>query len=245
MFTRVFFKWHFEERKKVHSTEHCSDITNDVLSLEYWFVSMLIKCTAKSRPHCFQKKPLKIVSKLGFLAPGLDKCTKFVQAWNLVKNGQVAVLYPWWYMHLWCHFLAELEHSRKNFLPSTPLWIFLLNWTFQGNISVSAGRFQTGQIKIVRVYLCSLWDYIVTFAKLLSFAGKSCDSNADSACQLQGLKSQIRPWFFSLLAKWERRRESCDKNSLAGKSRPGGGFMSRIHLAKVGVMKTKSDFVNL
>ena len=53
---------------------------------------MLIKCTAKSRPHCFQKKPLKIVSKLGFLAPGLDKWTKVVQTWILEKNGLVPVL---------------------------------------------------------------------------------------------------------------------------------------------------------
>ena len=137
---------------------------------------------------------------------------------------------------------------QEKILPSTPpfgfsCWIGPSKEIF--HISQCGKVSDWTNPKSSALYLCSLWDYIVTFAKLLSFAGKSCDSNADSACQLQGLKSQIRPWFFSLLAKWERRRESRDKNSLAGKSRPGGGFMSRIHLAKVGVMKTNSDFVNL
>ena len=39
-----------------------------------------------------ERKPLKIASKLGFLAPGLEKWTKVVQAWILVKNGRVTVL---------------------------------------------------------------------------------------------------------------------------------------------------------
>ena len=35
-----------------------------------------------------ERKPLKIASKLGFLAPGLEKWRKVVQARILVKNGR-------------------------------------------------------------------------------------------------------------------------------------------------------------
>ena len=44
-------------------------------------------------------KPSKITSRLGFLAPGLEKWTKVVQARTLVKNGRSST--PGWVQLLW------------------------------------------------------------------------------------------------------------------------------------------------
>ena len=64
-----------------------------ILSLSIGLFSFLI--TTNDQLDCnilisllLEEKSLKIASKLGFLAPGLEKWTKVVQARILVKNGR-------------------------------------------------------------------------------------------------------------------------------------------------------------
>ena len=67
--------------------------TIGILSLSIGLFSFLI--TTNDQLDCnilisllLEEKSLKIASKLGFLAPGLEKWTKVVQARILVKNGR-------------------------------------------------------------------------------------------------------------------------------------------------------------
>ena len=77
--------------------------TIGILSLSIGLFSFLI--TTNDQLDCnilisllLEEKSLKIASKLGFLAPGLDKWTKVVQAWifseTWMSNGPVIIPFP-------------------------------------------------------------------------------------------------------------------------------------------------------
>ena len=61
-----------------------SHLITTAVQIIKWTASALCNILISLLP---ESKPLKIASKLGFLAPGLEKWTKVVQAWILVKNG--------------------------------------------------------------------------------------------------------------------------------------------------------------